>query len=124
MPPAKWRNPQTAATVLEKTFKSLRLEGKVERYSAINDWVNVVGEEIAAVCLPEKINRGNILVLRVKNPVWAQELSLQKETLLERIRTNAKEAAIEDLRFITGSPLDFKKRQESLNKKATDEFTE
>lgn len=98
------RKPATAANVLSSTLKALRLDKKAEEYSAFPYWKEVVGEDIARVAVPEKIIRGKILVIRVADAVYAQELSLQKNQLLDKLHCLKKGALFEDIRFVSGSP--------------------
>ncbi|HEV2790362.1 MAG TPA: DUF721 domain-containing protein, partial [Solirubrobacterales bacterium] len=48
-------------------------------------WVAAVGEQLAAVATPVS-ERGGTLTIECADAVWAQELDLMQETLLERLR--------------------------------------
>lgn len=113
-PPANFipnnRKPKAVGDLLNRTFRSLRIKTKVERYAAFPRWEEVVGSEIAAVAIPEKIVRGNVLQVRVKDAVWAQELQLQKEMILENLHKLNTGAAIQDIKFSTGNPRLFEKQ--------------
>ncbi|MCB0323839.1 MAG: DUF721 domain-containing protein [Bdellovibrionales bacterium] len=89
---------------MEKTLAAYRLDKKIEQYSAFPDWPLVVGEDIARVAKPEKILRGNTLVVRVLDAAWAQELSMLKTQLMDSIFEYGLGGTIVDIRFITGSP--------------------
>jgi predicted nucleic acid-binding Zn ribbon protein len=107
--------PSAAGDILSSVFKYHRLEKKVKNYSIIPDWTQIVGQEIADVAIPEKIIAKKILVLRVKDAVWAQELALRKQEILETLYTyqTQKEeqgTIFEDLKFVTGNPKDFIKK--------------
>jgi len=102
-----WKNRgnlKAVSSLLEGTFKAFHLKKKVASYSAFPHWEEIVGKEIAKVCVPEKIVRGNILVLRVLDAVWAQELSLRQNEILSALHAFPKGALIEDIRFVTGNP--------------------
>ncbi len=105
----KNKAPKSVASVLERTLGAYRLDKKLEQYAAFPDWPEIVGQEIAAVAIPEKIIRGKTLVVRVQDAVWAQELSMMKKDILERIFEYGSGALIEDIRFATGSPSNFEK---------------
>ncbi len=73
-----------------------------------------MGKEIAQVAVPEKIVRGKVLVIRVIDSVWAQELSMQKQALLDKIFAFGKGAVLEDLKFITGDPKSMRSQKKSV----------
>ncbi len=99
------RAPSAVADLLESTFKSYHLQKKMRQYSFFTDWPKIVGEDVARICQPEKIVFGRILVVRVLDASWAQELSLQKAAYLARLRALPTGPAIEDIRFVvSGQP--------------------
>ena len=102
--------PQSVATVLESALKYYRLKGKIEQNSVLDEWPNIVGEHIAQFAKPEKITRGKVLVVRVSDPIWAQELSLSKQNILESFRVLEFGSVIEDIRFVVSGPKDLERR--------------
>ena len=102
------KNPTSVSSVLASTLGAYRLDKKLEQYAAFPEWPRIVGEEIAAVTVPEKIIRGNTLVVRVLDAVWAQELSMMKNDILDRIFQLGVGATIDDIRFATGNPKQFR----------------
>jgi predicted nucleic acid-binding Zn ribbon protein len=61
-------------------------------------WTESVGERIAAVARPVSERSGTVLV-GCSDPVWAQELDLMQEELLERLSARLGSAAPSALRF-------------------------
>lgn len=61
-------------------------------------WAAAVGERIAAVARPVS-ERDGTLTVECSDAVWAQELSLMQESLLERLRVELGDHAPEALRF-------------------------
>jgi predicted nucleic acid-binding Zn ribbon protein len=61
-------------------------------------WAEVVGERIAAVAHPVA-ERAGAVVVDCSDPVWAEELDLMQEQLLERLRERLGEQAPQSLRF-------------------------
>lgn len=100
---------QQADDVLCSAFKQLRVAKKIKKYSALPPWEQVVGETLARVSKPEKIANNNVLVIRVIDGAYSHELSLKKQEIIEKLFQLSPTLAIEDLRFISGSPKDFKK---------------
>jgi predicted nucleic acid-binding Zn ribbon protein len=61
-------------------------------------WVETVGEQIAAVSTPVSERSGEVLVT-CTDSVWAQELDLMQEQLLQRLGDRLGEQAPRSLRF-------------------------
>lgn len=100
-------SPQDINSILDSALGRRRLDKKLAEYAAFPHWPEIVGAETAAIARPEKIIGGKVLVVRVIDAVWAQELSLQKDSLLERIHAFEDGAVIEEIRFTIGSPKSF-----------------
>jgi predicted nucleic acid-binding Zn ribbon protein len=104
--------PIEVGTILEQTLSSYRIEKKLEEYSAFPQWQEIVGSETAEVAKVVKVVRGKVLVVHVLDAAWAQELSMQKESLLEKVNQVEQGAIIEDIHFITGDPTSIRKNNE------------
>ncbi len=98
------RQPRAIADVLQSVAAYHRFESKLKSHALFSSWEEIVGPEIAKAAIPEKITRRSILVLRVIDPVWAQELALQKEAILNKIAERGIGAPINDLQFVAGNP--------------------
>jgi predicted nucleic acid-binding Zn ribbon protein len=61
-------------------------------------WSSAVGEQLAAVAEPAS-ERDGTLTIECADAVWAQELELMQEALLERLREELGDQAPEALRF-------------------------
>jgi predicted nucleic acid-binding Zn ribbon protein len=61
-------------------------------------WAAAVGEAVAAIAEPLSERDGELTV-GCEDSVWAQELDLMQEQLLERLREQLGERAPETLRF-------------------------
>jgi predicted nucleic acid-binding Zn ribbon protein len=64
-------------------------------------WRESVGGTIADNARPVKINRG-LLVVVVSSPIWTQELSLMKETIIGRLNDRLGDTVVRDIRFVQG----------------------
>jgi predicted nucleic acid-binding Zn ribbon protein len=65
-------------------------------------WAGAVGEHLATVAAPVS-ERAGTLTIECADTVWAQELNLMQEQLLERLRAELGEAAPAALRFRVNS---------------------
>lgn len=61
-------------------------------------WAGVVGPQVAGVTQVEAV-RGGVLFVRVKNSVWANELTLLKEDMLRRLNANLGGRVLTDIHF-------------------------
>ncbi|HEX7059260.1 MAG TPA: DUF721 domain-containing protein [Solirubrobacterales bacterium] len=66
-------------------------------------WAAAVGETLAAAAEPASERDGE-LTIDCEDPVWAQELDLMQEQLLERLREQLGREAPESLRFRVKRP--------------------
>jgi len=66
-------------------------------------WDGVVGKEIAEHARPSTINRG-ILLVKVTDSVWLQELEFMAETIREKLNRRLRTDAVRKIRFKVGTP--------------------
>lgn len=96
-------NPEAVAKILGLALKRYGLEKKVAQYAFVQHWVEVVGPEVAKRTKPESIYRG-ILMVRVTNSVWAQELSMRRGEFLTRLRPLlTPDTQVHDIQFRVGA---------------------
>ncbi len=70
----------------------------IKAQMAIIVWDDVVGEKIVKVTSPVSIKKG-ILKVKVKNPVWRNELSYCKEDIRRKLNKAIGEPVVADIRF-------------------------
>jgi predicted nucleic acid-binding Zn ribbon protein len=90
------RAPRPAAGALRSALE--RAAPKTRLAATQAAWAEAVGERIAAVASPVS-ERACEVTVRCSDSVWAQELDLMQETLLERLRERLGEQAPRALRF-------------------------
>ncbi len=78
------RFPRKLFSVLEDTLKQYELKDTVKRYDAMTHWSEIVGEQIAAVATPERLN-GNTLIVKVSSSTWRYELTMRSAEILQKI---------------------------------------
>ncbi len=64
-------------------------------------WEQAVGPQVATRARPVALRDG-ILYVNVAHPVWLQELTPMRETLLRQLQKQAGKAVVRDLRFRVG----------------------
>ena len=84
---------------LKKLIKEEGIENEINQQKAIDLWGDVVGQKIKENTEPIEVKFG-IMTVKTKNPVWKQELQLQKEDIIKSINKKLMKTKIKDLRFI------------------------
>ena len=96
------RAPRPAANALHAALQRAAPQTPLAAVQAA--WASTVGEQLAAVAIPVS-ERGGMLTIECADTVWAQELDLMQESLLERLRAALGEQAPQALRFRVNSAL-------------------
>ena len=90
------RTPRPASTALRAALEGVAPKTKLAAVQAA--WAETVGERVAAATEPVSERAGTVTV-RCVDPVWAQELELMQEQLLERLRERLGERTPQTLHF-------------------------
>jgi len=93
------RSPRPAAGALRAALE--RAAPKTRLAAVQAGWSDSVGERVAAVTEPVSERAGTVVV-DCSDPVWAEELDLMQEQLLERLRERLGDQAPQSLRFRVG----------------------
>jgi len=101
--------------LLSSVFENKKWRSKLELHRVFQFWNKTVGKDIAAVAQPSLIN-GRVLWVKVADPIWMQQLHLQKILLLEKINRQLHAETLSDIRFQLNSSLSF--QPEAENKKS------
>lgn len=85
------------AGVLDQLLGKLELDKQAKTYRVLARWPAVAGKELARHSTPARV-AGGILFVQVPSPVWGQQISLLKATILSRIREEVGSGIIRDIR--------------------------
>jgi predicted nucleic acid-binding Zn ribbon protein len=96
------RAPRPLTFALERIQSDLAPETLLA--SAQLAWREAVGEAIAAQATPTS-ERGGVLTVSCSASVWAQELDLMSETIVERLNERLEAGRITRLRCVATPPL-------------------
>jgi len=77
----------------------LGIRSRVQEYDAVVQWESIVGAQIAKVTTATRIQQG-LLVVKVSNGPWRQELSLRKREIIEKLNTSLGHEVVKDIRFV------------------------
>jgi predicted nucleic acid-binding Zn ribbon protein len=96
--PAKKPHPVHIGAALADLTSSLGIDGTLRRYAVIAGWAEVVGDQIARVTEPQRIENG-VLFVSVKTAPWRAELSLKRLDILKKLNKAAGANVVRDIRF-------------------------
>ena len=86
---------------LNTTVDKLGYRGRLRSLAAMRSW----NEDIAP-CLKTESRatfiRGKVLYVTVEKPVWAQQLAMMRQDLIDRVNASAGDGVVTDIRFRTG----------------------
>ncbi len=95
--------------ILKTTLRVKGLDQKIQKYSFVENWHQIVGKDIADHSRPDKI-QGGAFYIRVQSSSWAQELTFFKDLIIKRLTEHLNltdplngDRKISDLRFIVDS---------------------
>jgi len=92
------RKPKHIGGTLDRMFKDLGFDKKMDQVRAVELWAEIVGEKIAQISTAERVSDG-ILYVKVKSMTWRTELLFQKQDILARIEERIGRKAVRDIRF-------------------------
>lgn len=90
--------PVPVSAAITELVSSLGIDGTLRQYSVIARWPEIVGEQIARVTEPQRIEHG-VLFVSVKTAPWRSELSLKRLEIMKKLNTAAGADVIRDIRF-------------------------
>jgi predicted nucleic acid-binding Zn ribbon protein len=85
-------------TALREFTASVGITKKLREYNVLTSWETIVGEQIARVAKPQRIDNG-ILHVTVGSAPWRAELSMRRREMIEKINTAVGKEAVREIRF-------------------------
>jgi predicted nucleic acid-binding Zn ribbon protein len=96
--PGKHAGPIPLGDALRQLTASIGIGKTLSQYNILTSWGEIVGEQIARVSIPERIEHGTLFV-SVSSAPWRTELSMRRLELLERINRAVGRKIIKEIRF-------------------------
>ena len=94
----KTRGMAPAFGAVDSFFQDQELAAALRPHLAKAHWAGVVGPQVAGVTQVEAV-KGGVLYVRVKNSVWANELTLLKDDMLRRLNAKLGGRVLIDIHF-------------------------
>ena len=107
----KTRGMAPASGAVNSFLLSQELSQALRPHLAKVHWAGVVGPQVAGVTQVEAVRDG-VLFVRVKNSVWANELTLLKEDMLRRLNSKLGGRILTDIHFKASGLARAKKKSE------------
>jgi predicted nucleic acid-binding Zn ribbon protein len=92
------RQPKVVGLALQELVDDLGILKPLNGYSVITSWKDIVGEQIAKVAHAERVNDG-VLIVKVANAPWRNELVMRRGEILERIVKAVGKGIVREIRF-------------------------
>ena len=86
------------ARALEEFAAAIGIDGALKRYSVITGWEETVGEQIARVAHPQRLENG-VLYVSVASAPWRAELTLKRLEIIRKLNEAAGSTVVKDIRF-------------------------
>lgn len=90
--------PKSIGAALREAFRHFEIEKPIEQHRALYLWDDVVGDQIAHVTTPLKIEK-NVLFVAVDSPVWRNELMFLKRKIVIDLNQLLTGNPIKDIKF-------------------------
>jgi predicted nucleic acid-binding Zn ribbon protein len=94
----KMQHAEAVSTILSQVLKDKGIAKKIVQYSIFEVWEEIVGTTIAKHTEPLRVV-GDTLVVKTKNPAWANELTFMKPEILKKIHKHIPDGSIKEIRF-------------------------
>jgi predicted nucleic acid-binding Zn ribbon protein len=95
----RWAQP--IGRILADVVRDLGLAKKMSEQRAVIEWPEIVGHRVAEHSRAVRVDNGRLLV-EVDSPVWSQELTLMKRSILRRINDRIGGQAVDNVHFVLG----------------------
>ena len=92
------RGPRPIGEALGALTEDYGISRTLRQYAVITGWTEIVGERVAKVSTPVRIDNG-VLFVSVTTAPWRAELVMRRRDILEKIRREYPEAGVSDIRF-------------------------
>ena len=95
------RGVEPIGKILKEVIDELGVTRRLAEQRAVVEWSEIVGPKVAEHSRALRIEGGR-LVVEVPSTVWAQELSLMRRTIRQKINRRLGIRTVENLQFVVG----------------------
>ena len=92
------KQPLELKSAIDNLVHDLGITRRLREYDVITLWEKVVGEQIARVASPQRIEN-HVLFVAVSSAPWRAELSMRRREIIERINGVVGHRVVREIRF-------------------------
>jgi predicted nucleic acid-binding Zn ribbon protein len=92
------KQPLALNAALHDFAASVGIARKLREYSVVTSWEAIVGEQIAMVDKPQRVDKG-ILYVAVASAPWRAELNMRRREMIEKINVAVGKKVVQEIRF-------------------------
>jgi predicted nucleic acid-binding Zn ribbon protein len=96
--PGGKKSPKELGIALRELTESLGISKTLRQYEVMTHWEAIVGEAVARVAQPVRLENG-ILFVHVASAPWRAELSMRRMEILGKIRKHTGTTIVREIRF-------------------------
>lgn len=93
------RTPMGVAEALAGYLKRSGLAPRVSQAGVIPDWAALVGPQIAAVTVPDRVSPDGVLFVGVRTSAWMTELQLMAPEIMARVNAGRGAGRLKTIRW-------------------------
>jgi predicted nucleic acid-binding Zn ribbon protein len=94
----KGKSPKELRVALQELTESLGIRKTLRQYDVITSWEVIVGEAVARVATPVRLENG-VLFVHVASAPWRAELSMRRIEILGKIQEHTGPRVVREIRF-------------------------
>ena len=91
-------NPKEISSSLTSALQQRGLSPRLKQYEVLEKWSSIVGEHIASVTTPQRMDNGK-LVVHVTRSTWRNELVFLKKEIINKINKAMNQEIVKDIIF-------------------------
>jgi len=95
---------ETIGSILQASLRKLGLQSGIKEHAIWDAWDGIVGDRIARFSQPESIKNG-LLVIKVSDPVWMQQLQFMKDIIMAKVNEYFKESLVKRIYLKMGGSI-------------------
>ena len=90
--------PKELGTSISSVLQQLGLGPRLKQYEVLDKWSSIVGDHIAKVTTPQRMDSGKLLV-HVTRSTWRNELVFMKKEIISKINKAMNQEIVKDIIF-------------------------
>ncbi len=94
--------PKPISGVVDRLVAGLGISRRYYGWRIVTEWPNIVGKQLAKVSKAIRFDEDGVLYVAVANDTWRQEIAMQTDAIMAKIRACPNGTAVKELRLVRG----------------------